>query len=401
MNELKQKCGNPASVTFVATSNKVSSTESKVSLGKDVCIVIARSGAFETAFKLQDQGEAFSTAFEPQTQGCTTAPTFIQSSASNAQLGEARHGLVSSILEAYNHHHNLILRPDDVWQAILTQFSFYVNARSEDLRDYFVDFQEKKTLVVEMPPGTLFSTDFGNFANRMVEEQIAKNVKDPDTVDWLLPKFSTTTMGDRIAASVTMMSTLQAYFNFVCMMCCGIPEVTLEGTPADWRLLRRKIDRLPLFDVKGKDPVMEKWLSLLVPVLDHFVSSADGSPDLSFWDTVCSRIGGGSGPSYLSGWVTVFACFKCNGSWQGDIISDTPYGQCGSQLAKWPVVETSDIPAGAVSVSVVIDDNGTQYDTHMLAGQFAFEIVASRHDANKFDTIRPRTDWCIAYQGEP
>jgi hypothetical protein len=100
----------------------------------------------------------------------------------------------------------------------LTQFSFYVNANAEALRDCFVDFQGKKTLVVDMPPGTLFSTNFAAFANRMVDEQIATNLKNPDVTSWLLPKFSTTKSEDRVAASVTIMSTLQAYFSDVPML---------------------------------------------------------------------------------------------------------------------------------------------------------------------------------------
>jgi hypothetical protein len=31
-------------------------------------------------------------------------------------------GFVKSLINAYNHHHKLILRPDDVWIAIMTQF---------------------------------------------------------------------------------------------------------------------------------------------------------------------------------------------------------------------------------------------------------------------------------------
>lgn len=235
--------------------------------------------------------------------------------------------------------------------------------------------------------GSLFSADFGDFANHMVDEQIATNIKDGAMVEWLLPKFSTTTNADRIAASVSIMSTLQAYLEYVCCLMCGIPTVTLEGTPEDWRLLRQKIDRLPEFDIQGKDCSMKKWRALLAPVLDHFVKSANGKPNIDFWDTVCSHSGGGSGPSYLSGWITVFACFKASGEWQGDLPSK----------AKWPEIETGSLPGGGVSVPVLVDDNGRQYDTQMVAGQFGYEMVGKTAD----DTVRSRTDWCIAYSGTP
>ena len=34
-------------------------------------------------------------------------------------------GFVHTLITAYNNHHHLVLRPDDVWIAILGQFNFY------------------------------------------------------------------------------------------------------------------------------------------------------------------------------------------------------------------------------------------------------------------------------------
>jgi hypothetical protein len=116
------------SITFVTTTNRVEATPSK-STEKRLANVILES------------------AIENR------PATIIQSSASTPDVDfvvTGAWGLVSTIVAAYNRHHRLILRPDDVWQAILTQFSFYVNANGEALRDCFVDFQGKKTLVIKM-----------------------------------------------------------------------------------------------------------------------------------------------------------------------------------------------------------------------------------------------------------
>lgn len=298
------------------------------------------------------------------------------------QARPAPWGLVSAIVKAYNRHHELVLRPDDLWQAILTQFSFYVNGHAEDLRDRFVDFKGKKTLVVEME-GTLFTADYAKFAHRMVHENIVHNIKDPSVVEWILPKFTTTTWTDQVTASVSLMSTLKAYFEYIGQLACGIPKVTLIGTPEDWKCLRVKVDRLLDYDLR--DTRMTAWHQLLAPVLDEFVKSASGDPSIAFWDRVCSHHGGGSGPSYLSGWVTVFAVFNSDGEWQPN-RSQVPY----------PMIDFDSLPVGVVSVPVLVDDNGTQYDTQLLGGQFAFEEAGSEGVA-----IQPRTDWCIAYLGKP
>lgn len=80
------------------------------------------------------------------------------------------------------------------------------------------------------------------------------------------------------------MSTLKAYFEYVCCLTCGIPYVTLLGTVEDWEILRKKIDGLLQYDIEGKDPVMKKWHCLLSKVLDEFVKSAKGESNLEFWD---------------------------------------------------------------------------------------------------------------------
>merc|ERR1712046_115824 len=102
--------------------------------------------------------------------------------------------------------------------------------------------------------------------------------------EWLLPRFSTTTANDRVVASVSVMATLQAYFEYNFSLACGIPRVTLLGSPEDWREMRAKIERLPEFDLQDQE--MSKWRKLLGPVVDNFVLSAVGQPDLAFWDRV-------------------------------------------------------------------------------------------------------------------
>ena len=40
-------------------------------------------------------------------------------------------GFVRGVIEAYNNHHDLVLRPDDIWLAILIQFGLYVDGNAE------------------------------------------------------------------------------------------------------------------------------------------------------------------------------------------------------------------------------------------------------------------------------
>ena len=296
-------------------------------------------------------------------------------------------GLVDVATIAYNQHHDLVWRPDDVWQAILTQFSLYVMKNAEALRDKFVDFKGKKELTIETI-GTLYTVDFGDLAKKMVDEQIIKNIKDPTIAEWIVPKFTTTTENDRIVASVTMMATLKDYFQYGMHLRCGLPSVTLLGSLDDWKLLHQRADRFLEFDNQSGD--MKKWHELLTGVLDEFIKTKSGVLNNKFWQKIC-HFSSGSGTPSLSGWITVFAVFNKDGEWKGDkrhiSIDLRPV------KTDWPVIERALVPPGVISVPVHIDDNGTDYDGCMMAGQFAFDGEGT--------SIQPRSDWCIAVKSLP
>eukprot|EP00055_Hartaetosiga_balthica_P018205 m.130407 g.130407 ORF g.130407 m.130407 type:complete len:439 (+) comp9468_c0_seq9:65-1381(+) len=307
----------------------------------------------------------------------------------DVHLFQCPKGFVGAATYAYNQHHHLILRPDDVWQAILAQFSLYVQTHAEELRDVFVNFEGKKTLEI-VARGTLFTADFGRMAERMVDEQIMANIADPSIAQWLLPDFSTTTTADRIAASVTQMATLQSYFDYVFALRCGLPSITLLGTVEDWEAVRTRIERLPEFETNATQ-YMQKWFDMLVPVLDEFVNTKKGAKNMdSFWDHICHYEGGGSGPTFLAGWITVFAVFGNEGKWQGSTFeTQTMEGKIKS---KWPLIDTNKITSGVISVPVLVDDNGIKYNTHMFAGHFSF--------VGKSCSVIPRPDWCLVMTRE-
>lgn len=120
-------------------------------------------------------------------------------------------GLVNALTMAYNAHHNIVLRPEDFWVAVLTQFSSYVNARGEELRDKFVNFDGKKELTVRSG-GSLRTAAFDQMSVSMTK-QIADNLKDDSVRDWILPSFTTTTNNDRVVCSIVMMAAMQNYFS--------------------------------------------------------------------------------------------------------------------------------------------------------------------------------------------
>lgn len=316
-----------------------------------------------------------------------TPPLVIQTSlvaaaaAAPDLLFHTTQGFVGIASAAYNYHHALILRPDDVWQALVIQFSFYVQARAEALRDRLVDFQGKKQLVVKAA-GTLCSVDHGFLAERMVD-QIRENIRDPAVADWLMPAFSTTTTNDRVVASVSVMATLQAYFDYKFQLQCGIPSVHLLGTEADWELLQSKLDRFLEFALPpaaseaagGGESIIAHWVASLRPVLAEMLATKRGADNMaSFWEHILCTTGGGSGPRYISGWIRAFCAFTEKGKYQGH----------------QPRIDTSDIPSGMLSVPVTVDDNGVEHKCTLIAGQMCASATAMQGTA-----LQPRSDWMM------
>ena len=308
-------------------------------------------------------------------------------------------GFVRAALDAYNQHHNLIMRPDDVWLAIITQFNIFVNAHAEELRHLFVAHDGQKELeVIELASTGTY--DWACFPLK-ISEMIEKNVVDPGLREWIIPKFTTTTSTDEVVCSIVMMSTLQAYFSYKCCLLCGIPSVTLEGERSDWVNILSRLDKLASF---GAEPL--QWVSLLKPVISRCIASFDNpssNENVDFWQKIAHHRGGGSGPTWLSGWITAFCFWDTNGrmlypgqdaaSWRRRPWRDV---LCLDEV-KFHWVDTTDIPQGWASVPIKVDDNGYKYDAEMLAGH-----VSMRHsksgllmiDGNPVnDTVQPEAGW--------
>lgn len=56
----------------------------------------------------------------------------------------------------------------------------------------------------------------------------------------MCPPFSNTTEIEDIAQKITIMDICKNYFDYKCSTECGFPEITLEGTEADWRMLKEQ-----------------------------------------------------------------------------------------------------------------------------------------------------------------
>ncbi|KAJ7800083.1 hypothetical protein B0H14DRAFT_3786631 [Mycena olivaceomarginata] len=341
---------------------------------------------------------------------------------------------VSTLLDAYTQDRAVVIRPDDVWLAILSQFNFFVNAHAELLRANFVAHEGQKRLTVKVVGQGVnrYTVDFG-FIARAMAGLAEENVVDPELRAWATPDFTTTTDNDRTVSAVLLMATLKKYFQYMIMLAgCGIPRVTLEGERSDW--------------LKEYGLETTAWYHLLRPVLTRFVAAFDDPMsvmNVDFWQRVAHYQPGGSGRGdYYTGWITVFAVFDKEGRWMGpplnttasivnttapdqiDALGEAPETLTAAQFweaygrAYKPFRDTWEhpldlvlddtayhqlnrraIPPGYAEVDVLLDDNDEKFECAMVAGNVGMRVSSSGDrklsEWGADDTVRPVAGWWL------
>lgn len=207
----------------------------------------------------------------------------------------------NGMYQAYADHRPFVLSPDMIWLLISQGFARHVNANQESMRNHFVDFSGKLSLIVETdkkPEDPTFSWEetFPQFTNQ-IEEHVGNKL-----VDLLTCDFSTTTSLEKVASQITIMETMKPYFEFIeIRIVCGIPEITLEGTPKDWKKVLDKARGLREYE-------LEWWISELEPLLQEFVKASKGKADTEFWRNMFkyhSQKQYGA-PNIIDGWIVKF-----------------------------------------------------------------------------------------------
>lgn len=238
-----------------------------------------------------------------------------------------------AFLQAYNHHQDIILSPDDVWLLIVMHFSKYVNDNAEQLRPLLVNHDGKKQLSVTSDKER-DESDWGEFMTLIIEA-IKLNTKN-GVVDILKCDFTTTGPIEGFMSTLAVMDSFKKYFDYErCIPDCGINNVRFMGTLADWQNLLLKVSSLQSYAVTD---TWYAYIKNIVPVIQQFIDTYQGKVDVEFWNKIMNLKDGtqGSGSTtYISGWILNF------------------FGRYGE------TIETADIPAYSFDVPVKIVNYAT------------------------------------------
>ena len=292
------------------------------------------------------------------------------------------------LVQAYANHYSLALSPDIIWTVISQEFNYYINNESEAMRDRIVSHQGKMTLAVETKedlysPNVKWEELLDGF-----DKQIAENTKG-NIADMMRADFSTTGKTERIASQITLMSSVKRYFEYVSYyIVCGIPSITIEGTPDDWKKVIEKTENLRNYDLGW-------WVDNLTPILNEFVAAAEGKANRAFWQNIVMKLrpdemrelgcmAGWSDeePTYVDGWFLKLMPFNKKGRTPRKVSCET--NQMLPNVASAPFTYK------------VLDNLGNTISStpmNMVAGLIGVDVNAN--------VMRPRIGWMVCENNGP
>ena len=185
---------------------------------------------------------------------------------------------LSGLFYAYCNHYPIRIKPDDIWLLIVQCFSHHVNTNSEDLRKYFVNFEGKKNIKIEIETFKINNKDLETFVEK-INQELKKYVGD-DIIQNLTPDFTTTDINTKLVCQMSIMDSFKKYFDYEFdEIVCGIPYIILEGVAEDYKKILSKAKELSKYKFKW-------YINRIIPIIQKFVEAKEGKVDISFFKNI-------------------------------------------------------------------------------------------------------------------
>lgn len=283
------------------------------------------------------------------------------------------------MIEAFADHRAVVLSPDVIWLLICQGFAHYVNDNPEELRNLFVDHEGKIDLIVQSGEDLLNGNAVWEAIVDGFYEQISSSTKG-EIADIMAQKFSTTGVNEHIVSEIVLMETVKSYFNYIVSYAsCGIPSITLTGTPDDWQSILDRTRKLSAYGI-------DWWVKELEPILTEFVNASKGKPDVNFWRSIVKK--------YRPGDMRGPGCGFDIGStkFDGWFLKLLPYDKTGRTPAEVNLEHNMQPEMVRTDYKyIVINDVTGEVEAEMMM-EFWAGIVGMEVDPETF-TMTPKINW--------
>jgi hypothetical protein len=276
---------------------------------------------------------------------CIAAPELIGN--------PAVHPLALAVHLAFAQHRPLVLTPDAVWLCIAQSLATHIELNAEALRSRFVRHAGK--LALEVRRDGFVPCDPANDWPGVVDDLVAQiRGHIGGRADLFVASFSTTGPLDRTASQIALMGAMREYFSYSLMTLCGIPEITLTGTPEDWASIRRRAEAFREFDLAW-------WVEALEPVLAQLEATARGHVDREFWRRLY-KLESASGGDRMFGWLNTLFAYVDDPPRRNTFPTFDGSGFAGNRL--------DDLPHGRTCVPFIWNQLGTPVDMELVGGMW-------------------------------
>lgn len=249
---------------------------------------------------------------------------------------------------------------------ILQGFGIHINENAEHFRKSLVNHEGKKKIEVrndDFIKGSLLGNPweiiFAEFADK-----IKNDINDTTLVEMIQTPFQTSIPTTLASFNVALMEICQKYYSYGFMTCCGIPSITIKGSPNDWLSIMDLVTYLDKYELGW-------WIEKLKPIIKEFIDASNGIVNKTFWGNIL-KVNGGSGGPFYDGWL----------------INFFPYMVAGNKLRKSDFKRcTFNFTSGISTVPVTWNYLGTNYNMHFSSGFFGYNVING--------VIKPEISWVI------
>jgi len=295
-------------------------------------------------------------------------------------------GFMTAVHFAYANHYHLRLSVSDFIILIAQGLAHHLNNHAELIKGEFLELHEKEPILVHRHPSTPGNDDKWVDALEDTIEDFKRQIKKAEVLNIVTDNTAVGTKVSKIVSQITLMDQMkQSVQADQEGTQCGIPKLTLKGSPEDWKKLKEKVYKLKEINELDKY-MLDWWLKYLLPVIDIICEEGmRKKSDGSFWRKFYKQENGSGGP-FIQGWVNVFNPYVVSscGIYKNECVDwekrlDDP--MCG--------ITTAEITSGVSEVPFLLDSgNGEQTPMKLYAGF----LGAKFYDDS---SIEPEHFWAI------
>jgi len=304
------------------------------------------------------------------------------------------HPFLEAVHLSYAQHRPLIISPDMIWLLICQGFAQH---RAQNIEAFATDFEKEEVVRTDIYINlSEFNKDW-----EMVLPKFSEAISEQSNYkmyNLMLAEFTTTGRVEKMAFELTLMDVMSKRFVFSMNTFCGIPKITLEGTPDDWLQLEKRTQMLSKYKLQwwGKD---------LKYILRQFTKASQQKVNKHFWKNMYKFNAVGSGNPYITGWIN--RLFPYVGSRKtlrkNPVIGRNPADFVQKAIKKaedgstiefnryfGPKITTKDFPSGLSKV----DFTWQKTELEALSMELIAGFVGISQD-RKTQGIRPEIGWVI------